>query len=213
MASTCPKCHQVVENDVVCCAGVQYTWKCKSCGKLSTGFVIPYGRCFLCGGVIELSKGYAGASPEQVSIVREAVQYELEMYQFYRLAVQRTSDAELRNVLEELYLKEQDHLEELEGKYHVHLEPELRILPEETEKLVSGWIFEGIDFNNPSTHVLDVYDRAIAMERRTRDHFFAQAERFPAGPQKEIYRELAAEEEDHVSILETEREQFVKERQ
>jgi glutamate synthase (NADPH/NADH) small chain len=45
MASACPKCHQVIENDSVCRADVKYTWKCKECGKLSTGFVIPYGRC------------------------------------------------------------------------------------------------------------------------------------------------------------------------
>jgi hypothetical protein len=47
------------------------------------------------------------------------------------------------------------------------------------------------------------------MERRTRDHFKARAEALPPGPQKDIYTELAAEEEEHVSILETEREQLL----
>ena len=49
MASSCPKCHQIIEDDSVCCAEVKYTWKCRACGKLSNGFVVPYGRCFLCG--------------------------------------------------------------------------------------------------------------------------------------------------------------------
>jgi hypothetical protein len=210
MASTCPKCHQIIEDDSVCCLDVTYTWKCKSCGKLSNGFVVPYGRCFLCGGENEVLQGYQGAQPDQVEIVREAVQYELEMYHFYRLATEHTTNAQLRGVLEELYQKEQDHLAELEQKYHVHLEPEVRAPAESMERLMSLWIFQGIDFSNPEEHVLVVYDKAIAMERRTRDHFKRRAESFPPGPQKDIYAELAAEEEEHVSILETEREHFVR---
>ncbi len=210
MASTCPKCHQIIEDDDVCCAEVKYTWRCKACGKLSTGFVVPFGRCFLCGGENEVIEGYRGARPGQVAIVREAVQYEIDMYQFYRIAKQKTSNRELGGVLEELYHKEEDHLEELESKYHVHLEPELRKLPDQAEKLLSQWIFRGIDFSDAGQHVLKVYDAAIAMERRTRDHFQARADESAPGPQRDIYRELAAEEEDHVSILETEREQFGK---
>ena len=210
MASTCPKCHQVIDDDSVCCAEVRYTWKCKSCGKLSTGFVVPYGRCFLCGGDNEVMEGYSGARPDQVAIVQEAVQYELDMYQFYRLSLQRASDPVLRGVLEELYHKEEDHLGELEQKYHLHLDPALLDLPEKHEQLVSRWIFEGIDFDSRKGYALALYDKAIAMEQRTRDHFKARAEAMQPGPQKEIYRELAAEEEEHVSILEGEREQFVK---
>jgi len=209
MASTCPKCHQVIDSDSVCCADVKYTWKCKSCGKLSTGFVIPYGRCFLCGGENELSKGYSGEQPELIAIVQEAVQCEIDMYHFYRLAMERTGHKVLRAVLEELYHKEEDHLAELEEKYHLHLDADLRNLPEQKQRIVSEWIFEGIDFKNAEGHIPEVYDKAISMERRTRDRFLAHANALPAGLQKEIYRELAAEEEEHVSILETEREQFL----
>ncbi len=210
MGSTCPKCHQVLEDDSVCCAEVRYTWKCRSCGKLSTGFAVPYGRCFLCGGQNEVVEGYRGADPNEVAVVREAIQYELDMYHFYRLGMQRTTDPVLHDVLEEMYHKEQDHLDELEDKYHVHLDPQLLQLPDKADQLMSRWIFEGIDFSDEGRHVLEVYDKAIAMERRTRDHFKAQSEALPPGPQREIYRELAAEEEEHVSILETEREQFLK---
>ena len=210
MASTCPKCHRVIDDDSVCCADVKYTWKCKSCGKLSNGFVVPFGRCFLCGGENKVVEGYCGARTDQVAIVQEAVQYEIDMYQFYRLGMQRTSDEQLRAVLEELYHKEEDHLNELEQKYHIHLDPDLRQLPEMVGRLISEWIFKGIDFENREGHVLAVYHKAIAMERRTRDDFKARSEAAPPGPKKEIYRELAAEEEEHVSILETELEQFIK---
>ena len=210
MASTCPKCHQELDSDSVCCADIKFTWKCKKCGKLSTGFVVPYGRCYLCGGKNEVVKGYSGEQPELVAIVREAVQYEVDMYHFYRLALEKTRDAELREVLEELYHKEEDHLTELEEKYHLHFDADLRKLPAENELKTSGWIFEGVDFTNAEGHVLQVYDKAISMERRTRDRFLEHAQSLPPGSQREIYRELAAEEEDHVTMLETEREQFLK---
>lgn len=209
MASTCPKCHRVLDDDIVCCAEIKYTWKCKSCGKLSSGFAVPYGRCFLCGGENEVASGYSGENPAQVEIVREATQYELDMYQFYRLARRRTNDATLGAVLEELHHKEEDHLAELEEKYHVHLDPSMRELPAGTEQLLSQWIFAGIDFRKEE-HVLAVYDKAIEMERRTRDYFKARAAAVSPGLERETYRELAAEEEEHVSILETEREQFTK---
>ena len=210
MASTCPKCHKTIDTDSVCCADIKYTWKCKSCGKLSAGFVIPYGRCFLCGGENELIEGYSGASPDLVAIVQEAVQFEVDMYHFYRLALQKTNDETLKSVLESLYQKEQDHLSELEEKYHLHFGHDLRQLPENDEKVVFGFIFHGIDFKNAKDHILQVYSKAIAMERRTRNRFMTHADSLPPGPHKELYRELAAEEEEHVSILETEREQFLK---
>jgi rubrerythrin len=209
MGSTCPKCHQVIESDSVCCADVQFTWKCKSCGKLSTGFVIPFGRCYLCGGENEVTNGYTGEQPDLVAIVQDAVRYEVDMYHFYRLAVERTSDKVLRAVLEELYHKEEDHLAELEQHYHLHLDPDLLKPPEQKQRIFADWIFQGVDFKNAEGHIPQVYDKAIALERMVRDIFLAHAAALPPGPQKEVYRELAAEEADHVSTLETEREQFL----
>ena len=207
MASKCPKCHQFVDNDVVCCAEVQYTWKCKQCSKLSTGFVVPYGRCHMCGGENEVVEPYRGDEPGKIAIVQEAMQYELNMYHFYKLGMERTQNAQMKVVLEEMYHKEEDHLAELEEKYHVHLDAGVREMTPDAEKIYSSWIFSGIDFDD-TDHVLKLYDRAIEMEKRTRDHFKAKAAELGDGPDKEIYRELAAEEEDHVAILETEREQF-----
>jgi len=197
-----------LDDDAVCCAEVRYTWKCKACGKLTTGFAVPYGRCHLCGGEHEVVKTEAGRDPKQVAVVHEAVQYELDMYHFYRLAAARTSDVQLKEVLTEMGNKEEDHLGELEAKYHVHLEPEVRYPSAEVASQMAGWIFKDIDFTDGAGHVTQVYDRAIEMERRTRDHFQARAAKLPAGPEREVYRELAAEEEEHVALLETERAQF-----
>jgi len=208
MASTCPKCHRVIDDDSVCCAEVKYTWKCKACGKLSNGFVVPYGRCFLCGGENERLADYTGARADQVATVREAMQYEIDMYQFYRLALQRTADKNLSLILDELWHMEEDHIDLLEEKYHVHLDPQLRQLPEHTEELLSRWIFRGIHFGDEQ-HIPAIYEQAITMERRTRDYFQEKAAAFEPGPQREIYRELAAEEEDHISMLETERDQYL----
>jgi rubrerythrin len=207
MASNCPKCHQIVDDDTVCCAEVRYTWKCKSCGKLSTGFVVPYGRCYMCGGENEVVKPYTGAAPETVAVIREAIQYELDMFHFYKLGMERTQDPQMKVVLEEMFHKEEDHLVDLEEKYHVHPDENPREMTPDAEKIYASWIFEGINFSD-GDHVLELYDKAIALERRTRDHFQARAAELPDGPERELYRELAAEEEDHVAILETEREQF-----
>ena len=209
MASTCPKCHKVIEDDSVCCADIKYTWKCKSCNKVSTGFVVPYGRCYLCGGENEVIEGYDGTKPELVAIVQEAIQYEVDMYHFYRLAMKKTQDAQLKTVLEDLYHKEEEHLNSLEEKYHIHSVLELRQLPEKEEDIVFRFIFHGIDFKDIEGHILQVYDRAIAMEKRTRNRFLVHADTLPEGPQKELYKELAAEEEDHVMLLETEKERFL----
>ncbi len=209
MASTCPKCHKVIEDDSVCCANIKYTWKCKSCSKVSTGFVVPYGRCYLCGGENEVIEGYEGLNPDLVAIVQEAIQFEVDMYHFYRIALQKTENEQLKAVLENLYDHEEEHLKSLEEKYHVHSKLDLRQLPEGDEDIVFRFIFHGIDFKDSEGHILQVYDRAIAMEKRTRNRFMSHAETLPDGPHKELYKELAAEEEDHVAILETEREQFL----
>src|SRR5512140_2283474 len=116
MASICPKCHQSLDDDTVCCAEVRYTWKCKACGKLSTGFAVPYGRCYLCGGQNEVVKSYTGEDPKQVAVIHEAVQYELDMFHFYRMAADKTSDPELKEVLVDMLGKESEHLNELEAK-------------------------------------------------------------------------------------------------
>ena len=78
MASTCPKCHRVLEEDEVCCAQVRYTWRCTGCFKFDSGFIIPYGPCFLCGSQLEVIPDRDLGDGMQFLPVREALHFELD---------------------------------------------------------------------------------------------------------------------------------------
>ena len=207
MPSSCPKCHKVVEEDEICCAQVRYSWRCKSCFKLTTGFAIPYGKCFLCGGDLEVIPGRELGDSMRFQAIRDAVQFELNSFHFYKLARYRAATPEQREVLERLYEAELDHLHELEEKYHAHLDREVVELSLDEQNLLANWLFRGIQVTEASA-VADLYKVALEMERRTRDHFRRLANDLPAGLEKDLCRELAAEEEDHVALLEGELEQI-----
>jgi rubrerythrin len=209
MPSSCPKCHRVMEEDEICCAQVRYTWRCKSCFKLTTGFAIPYGKCFLCGGELEVIPGRDLGDSMRFRAIRDAVQFELNSFHFYKLARDKAATPDQRAVLERLYEAELDHLHELEEKYHAHLDREVVQLSEDESQLLSNWLFRGIEVSAES-RVADLYHAALEMERRTRDHFRQLARDLPPGLEKDLCGELAAEEEEHVALLEGELEQIEK---
>ena len=206
MPSTCPKCRRVLEEDEICCAQVRYTWRCKSCFKLTTGFAIPYGKCFMCGGDLEVIPERDLGDSMRFRAIREAVQFELDSFHFYKLARDKARTPEQRAVLERLYEAELDHLHELEEKYHAHLDREVVELSADEQNLLSNWLFHGIHLTEDSG-LVELYQAALEMERRTRDHFKKLARELPAGLESELCAELAAEEEEHVAMLETELEQ------
>jgi rubrerythrin len=110
-------------------------------------------------------------------------------------------------VLERLYEAELDHLHELEEKYHAHLDREVVELSSDEDHLLSNWLFRGIQVG-ASCGVRDLYEAALEMEKRTRDHFRSLARDLPAGLEKDLCGELAAEEEEHVALLQGELEQL-----
>jgi glutamate synthase (NADPH) small chain len=204
MPSTCPKCRRVLEEDEICCSQVRYTWKCRNCHKLTTGLALPYGKCFLCGGELEVVEGRELGDSMRFRAIRDAVQFELNSFHFYKLARQRATDPVYRQVLERLYEAELDHLHELEEKYHAHLDSAVLDLAPAGEKLLKDWLFRDLPLGGD---IRDLYKAAVEMERRTRDHFrdaAAQAE----GLDRDLYLELASEEEEHIALLETELEQI-----
>lgn len=208
MASICPKCRQELAEDAVCCAEVRHTWKCRQCGKRSTGYVVPYGKCFLCGGDNETIERFSHPDEASARLIQEAIQMELDTYQFYRLSLDRAKDPTQKSVFEQLALKERDHLEEIEEKYHVHLDPGVVDLPPDASKLLASWILQGIDFEDSGAGVEEMYKRALLIEGCTRDHFLLRAEQLQDGPERELCREFAAEEEDHIALLESELKQY-----
>ena len=201
MPSFCPKCHEILEEDEVCCAQVRSTWRCRSCHKLTSGFALPYGKCFLCGGELEMVENRDLGDPMRLEAIREAVQLELNAFHFYKLARERATNPQVRQVLEQLYEGELDHLHELEAKYHAHLDPAVIDLSENEEKLLSEWLFRDVRLGD-DTSIEGLYHAAIAMEKRTRDHFQKLAGE-ASGLEKELYLEFAAEEEEHIAMLET----------
>ena len=207
MPSTCPKCRAVIEEDEICCAQVRYTWRCKSCFKLTSGLAMPYGKCFLCGGDLEVIPDRDLGDSMRFRAIREAVQFELDSFHFYKLARDKASSPEQRAVLERLYEAELDHLHELEEKYHAHLDREVVELSRDEDRLLSNWLFRGIQVGE-AEGVAGLYKAALEMEKRTRDHFRKLAGELPAGLEKELCGELAAEEEEHVALLEGELEQL-----
>ncbi len=204
MASTCPKCREVLADDGVCCAEVKYVWKCGKCGKLTTGFVVPFGKCFLCGGDLKIIESRNIDDPKALEVVEEAMQFEVNAYLFYKIAKERAANIARQEILEEMMLKEQDHIQEISDKYHVHLDLDKLEAPENIEKLIGDEIFKGISVDSGASCLKGIYEKAIELEKRTWKFFLQKAEILPDGLEKEICRELAAEEEEHVAILETE---------
>jgi rubrerythrin len=76
-------------------------------------------------------------------------------------------------------------------------------LSADQDKLLANWLFHGLVLDQ-ETGVKDLYEVALEMERRTRDHFRKLAGDLPAGLEKDLCGELAAEEEEHVALLEGE---------
>jgi rubrerythrin len=196
-----------LEEDEICCAQVRYAWRCKSCFKLTTGFAIPYGKCFMCGGELEVIPGRDLGDSMRFRAIRDAVQFELDSFHFYKLARDKAHTPEQRAVLEGLYEAELDHLHELEEKYHAHLDRSVVELSADEQNLLSNWLFRGLNVTEESG-VVELYQAALEMERRTRDHFKKLARELPAGLESDLCSELAAEEEEHVAMLETELEQL-----
>jgi rubrerythrin len=75
------------------------------------------------------------------------------------------------------------------------------------EKLLSDWLFRDLAVSDESS-ILRLYQSALEMECRTRDHFRKLAAELPDGLEKDLCQELASEEDEHIAMLETEMEQI-----
>lgn len=207
MPSSCPKCHRVLDEDEICCAQIRYTWKCTGCHKLSTGFALPYGKCHLCGGKLTVVESRELGDPMRLRAIHDAVQFELNSFYFYKLALDRASTPQHRQLFEQLYEAELDHLHDLEEKYHAHLDRESLDLSPTAEKLLADSLFQGLELPGAAPFA-ELYHAALEMEHRTRDHFLNFAAQLPEGLEKELCLELASEEDEHIAMLETELEQL-----
>src|SRR3989338_412400 len=120
MGSQCPRCHQPVDEDLVCCAGIEFQWRCEQCHKRSRGFAVPFGRCELCGGNLARI-GEEPPSGGRLLALQEAFQIEVSSHLFYRRLAKAVEDPQIGDFFETLAEKEREHANELNEKYHLHL--------------------------------------------------------------------------------------------
>jgi rubrerythrin len=198
--SICPRCQRPLEDEepYVCCAGVELRWRCSSCHKVAEGFAFPYGLCPYCKGKLELLERGAVADDRALEAVRKAFEIEIGGHAFYERASRDAKDPELRDLFGRFAAMEQEHMETLSKRYHAEL-------PEASAdfQIDRAAIFAGVD-RKPDDPA-NLFRIAIAFEQRAVDFFSREGERAPAGSvEQELYRELAAEEREHVQLLTTE---------
>jgi glutamate synthase (NADPH) small chain len=196
----CPRCRRPLEGDesYICCAGQELRWRCTACHKIAEGFAFPYGLCPYCKGKLELFERGAVEGDAAMTAVRKAFEIELGGKAFYERAARDAAHPELRDLFGRFAEMETEHMATLSKRYHADL-PE----PSEDFQFDRAAIFAGVE-NKPEDPA-NLFRIAIAFEQRAVDFFTAEGERAAAGSvERDLYRELAAEEREHVELLTTE---------
>lgn len=200
MAGLCPKCHQPLEGEesYICCADAVLQWRCESCAKVSEGFAFPYGMCPHCGGKLAALERAGVAGAAALEAIRIAFQIELGGKAFYDRAAAQVGDPVLKLLFSKFSVMEHEHMETLSRRYHV-APPD----PSDNFRVDLAAIQAGVTgkIDDPET----LFRTAIVFEKRAVAFFKERAKTVPAGSaEQELYRELAAEEDEHVALLETE---------
>ena len=196
----CPKCRQPIEGEeqYVCCAGATLQWRCADCRKVSEGFAFPYGMCPLCSGKLEMLDAREIEDAGALDAIRTAFEIELGGRAFYSRAALQAKEPILRDLFGKLAEMEGEHLDTLSRRYHAEV-PEA---PEgfQTDRAA---IYAGLE-NRPEDPA-DLIRIAIAFEENAVRFFGEYGERAPEGSmERQLYKELAAEEREHVALLTTE---------
>jgi glutamate synthase (NADPH) small chain len=199
----CPKCHREIEGDesYVCCAGARLSWRCDDCGKVSEGFAFPYGMCPACGGTLRTLGARDVGGEASLEAIRKAFEIELGGMAFYQRAAREAADPAMRELFARFVEMERQHMATLSTRYHV--EPPA---PGDLQ-LDRAALYAGIP-NRPEA-ADNLFQIAIAFEERAAQ-FFAlhQTKCSPGSAEAQIYKELGAEELEHVAILLTELERW-----
>ena len=196
----CPKCRQPLEGEeaYICCAGTTVQWRCTDCSKVSEGFAFPYGLCRYCSGRLEALSSRSVDDDEGLAAIRRAFEIELGGQAFYRRAARDAGEASMRELFARFAEMEEEHMTTLTRRYHAEV-PE----PSPGFSVERAAIFAGLDTRPDDPG--DLFSIAIQFEERAVRFFSERAEKAPEGsPERQLYRELAAEEREHVALLTTE---------
>jgi rubrerythrin len=197
----CPKCRQPLEDGAesyICCADATLQWRCLQCAKVSEGFALPYGLCPHCGGKLEPMTPHKVEDDAALDAVRKAFEIELGGQAFYRRAAADSTDPVLQDLFGRFASMEQQHMQTLQRRYHTQIP-----VASAEFRLETAAIFAGVPVR-PADPV-NLFRIAINMEQRAA-RFFEQCAQAAsaASPQRQLYRELAAEESEHAALLATE---------
>ena len=200
----CPRCHRPIEGEeaYVCCAGVELRWRCAGCGKVSEGFAFPYGMCPHCKGRLELLERGPIEDQWALDAIRKAFEIEIGGLAFYERAARDAAEPVLRDLFGRLAEMEKEHMATLSGRYHVDVSE-----ASEGFKTERAAVYAGIP-NDPQDPA-NLFRIAIAFEQRAVKYFSEKgASCAPGSMEQQLYKELAAEEREHVDILTTEYNRF-----
>ena len=203
-AMKCPKCHQPIEGDeeYICCATAKLEWRCDDCGKVSEGFAFPYGMCPACGGKLKVLDPRKIEEANALEAIRIAFEIELGGQAFYTRAAKESADPILQELFSKFSNMEKEHMATLSRRYHAQIPT-----PSQDFKVDRAAIYAGIP-NKPEDPA-NLFRIAIAFEQRAVKFFEQQAGKTPeASVERQLYKELAAEEREHVALLTTELERW-----
>ncbi|TAK48926.1 MAG: NADPH-dependent glutamate synthase [Xanthobacteraceae bacterium] len=198
--AVCPKCHQPVEGNeaYICCADAQLQWRCDDCAKVSEGFAFPYGMCPHCGGKLHALERSGISDEAGLNAIRIAFEIELGGQAFYSRASRQTNDPALKVLFGKFADMEHEHMATLSRRYHVAIPA-----PSDGFRIDLAAVQAGVDgkVDDPAT----LFRAAIAFEKRAVEFFASRVKAAAEGSVEwQLYRELGAEEADHVATLETE---------
>ena len=203
----CPKCHQPLDDEgdgeYICCAGEVLQWRCEQCAKVSESFAFPYGQCPHCAGALQRLglRDVAADVPQEA--IRSAFEIELGGRDFYRRAAAEAGDAALTDLFTRFAEMEGEHMDTLSRRYHV-------AAPDNGSSfsLARAAIYAGV--HGAPDRPEQLFRVAIALEQRAASFFAEKANDAVQGsPERELYRELAAEEREHAELLALELERWL----
>ena len=200
----CPKCRRPTEDgeSYICCGESSLQWRCDDCGKVSEGFAFPYGLCPYCSGRLEVVGDRGIADEQQLEAIRTAFEIELGGRAFYARAASEAAEPSLRELFGRFAEMETEHLSTLARRYHADV-------PASSDgfRLDRAAVFAGLA-NRPEDPA-NLFRMAIAFEERAVSFFSERSDQALEGSlEKQLYKELAAEEREHVAVLSTEYERW-----
>ena len=133
---------------------------------------------------------------------RIAFEIELGGMAFYERAQKQTKDQELKHLFGKFAQMERGHMATLVRRYHAEVPA-----PSEDFKIDRAAIYGGIE-NKPEDPA-NLFRIAIAFEQRAVKFFEDRIGKTAEGSvERQLYKELAAEEREHVDLLTTEFERW-----